>query len=167
MQPPDLRFRNGVRVIRLFGRGFCALLRLRAHPGAVSCSTACRSGAKGAIERFMVLETAIQGDVGQRRVMDQQPEGGAFQPEPRHVVPGCLADQRLEGALEVRRPVPTLTSCTHLIQGGPLCLDDSCDLRREVILSRQGPIRRQRTCHCKRIENADNRIEPIILTWLI
>jgi len=51
----------------------------------------------------MILETAIEGDVEQRRVMDQQPERGALQPETRHVVLGCLADQRLEGALEVCR----------------------------------------------------------------
>src|SRR4029079_7794677 len=51
----------------------------------------------------MILETAIERDVEQRRVMDQQPERGAFQPEPRHVALGRLADQRLEGALKVRR----------------------------------------------------------------
>ena len=44
----------------------------------------------------MILESAIEGDVGQRHVMDQQPE-------PRHVVLECPADQPLEGALEVRR----------------------------------------------------------------
>ena len=47
----------------------------------------------------MILETAIEGDVEQRRIMDQQPERSAFQPEPRHVVPVCLADLRLECAL--------------------------------------------------------------------
>jgi len=103
MQPPDLRFGNGIRVIRLFGHGFWALVRLRAHPGAVAAGRHAEAATKGASERFMILETAIEGDVEQRRVMDQQPERGAFQPEPRHVVLGCLADQRLEGALEVRR----------------------------------------------------------------
>ena len=44
----------------------------------------------------MILEFAIEGDVEQRHVMDQQPE-------PRHLVLECLADQPLEGALEVRR----------------------------------------------------------------
>src|SRR6185295_6752513 len=103
MQPPDLRFGNGIRVIRLFGHRFWALVRLRAHPGAVAAGRHAEAATKGASERFMILETAIEGDVEQRRVMNQQPERGAFQPEPRHVVPGCLADQRLEGALEVRR----------------------------------------------------------------
>src|SRR6185295_14748955 len=75
---------------------------LRADPGAVAAGRHAEAPAKGARERFMILETAIEGDVEQRGVMDQQPKRGPFQPEPRHVVPGCLADQRLEGALEVR-----------------------------------------------------------------
>ena len=51
---------------------------------------------KGASKRFMILESAIEGDVEQNHVKDQQPE-------PHHMVLECLAVQPLEGALEVRR----------------------------------------------------------------
>ena len=44
----------------------------------------------------MILESAIEGDVEQRHVKDQQPE-------PHHMVLECLAVQPLEGVLEVRR----------------------------------------------------------------
>src|SRR4051812_29598565 len=99
VQPPDLRFGNGVRVIRLFGRGFEALLGLGAYPCAVAAGRRAEAATKRASERFMILETAIEGDVEERRVMDQQAERGAFEPEPRHVLFGCLADQRVECAL--------------------------------------------------------------------
>src|SRR5262245_42071849 len=56
VQPPDLRFGNGVRIIPLFGRRFRALLRLRAHPGAVAAGRHAEAAAKGASESFMILE---------------------------------------------------------------------------------------------------------------
>ena len=51
-----------------------ALLRLRAHPGAVAAGRHAEAATKGASKCFMILETAIEGDVEQRLVMDQQPE---------------------------------------------------------------------------------------------
>src|SRR4030095_9367819 len=54
MQPPDLRFGNRVRVARRLRRAFWALLRLRAHPGAVAAGRHAEAAAKGARERFMI-----------------------------------------------------------------------------------------------------------------
>src|SRR5262245_56119994 len=70
MQPTDLRFRNRVSIIRLFSRGLCALLRLHARPGAVAAGGHAEAATKGASESFMILETAIEGDFEQRRVMN-------------------------------------------------------------------------------------------------
>ena len=47
---------------------------------------------KGASKHFMILESAIEGDVEQNHVMDQQPE-------PHHMVLECLVDQPLEARL--------------------------------------------------------------------
>ena len=102
MQPADFRFGKRIRGIGLFGRGFRELPRLHAHPGAIAAGRHAEAAAKGAGERFMIPEAAIESDVQQRRVMDQQAERGAFQAEPRHVSLRCFADQGAEGALEMR-----------------------------------------------------------------
>src|SRR5258705_11578186 len=57
MHTPDLRFGNGVRVIRLFGRGFWALQCVRAHPGAVAAGRHIEAPTQGASDRFMILVT--------------------------------------------------------------------------------------------------------------
>ena len=90
------------------GAGSSHAVELPAHPLPVVARHAAEAPAEGAEKGLVALETALQCDVEHVRVVHQQAEGAALQPEARRVGLRRLPDRRLEEALQVERREPRL-----------------------------------------------------------